>query len=94
MLCLSHAVRDARPEMADETEVSCEIELAVDGAVPSDVLAWFRLVRPAVTVVVVDVLQDPNHGAAVHDRVSGGAVVVEAVGVGGYWHGVERVATA
>ena len=83
------------PELADETDetdVSCEIELAVDGAVLADVLAWFQLVRPA----IVDVLQDPNRGAAVHYRfkVSGGAVVVEAVGVGGYWHGAVRVAAA
>ena len=64
-------------------------ELAVDGAVRhADILAWLWLVRPA----VVYVLQDPNHGAAVLYRVSGGAVVVEAIGVGGYWHGAVRVA--
>ena len=91
LLCLSDTVRDARPELADETEVFCETELAVDGAVGlKDVLAWLRLVRPA----RVDVLQDPNHGAAVLYRVSGGAVVVEAVGVGGYWHGAVWVAAA
>ena len=42
----------------------------------------------------MDVLQDPNDGAAVLYRVSGGAVVVEAVNVSGYWRGAVRVAAA